>query len=217
VLKLILKVREMTVCNKCGKDLGFFSSLLGKTQCNDCKINELAKQDAEKAKALAELHQFLEKNLKATSTEHLEEVKKDADFYKVIGSMAHSMKNDEKVFVLCAAKARKSKYIKSLRTGVSLPVFGLKGFRMSSGESVPIYDLVDVGSGALVLTNKNIHLCAVWGKPMRIPYSKIEGFHLYDDGMELYHGLQKPTYFIFKELDPIQSDVIGHIIGLHTK
>jgi hypothetical protein len=207
----------MTKCNICDKELGFFSSLFGKTQCEDCKKIELARQEAEKARMLAEFHKFLENNLRATSTDQLEEMKKDTDFNKLIGSMAHSMKNDEKVFVACAAKARKSKYIKSQRIGVSIPVFGLKGFRMNSGESVPIYDLVDVGIGIMMLTNKNIHLCATWGKPMKIPYNKIEGFHLYDDGMELFHGLQKPTFFVFKETDPIQSDVIGHVIGLHTK
>lgn len=207
----------MAVCNDCGKKLGFFQSLFGKTQCNECIEAERQKKKAQEAKMLAEFHSFLEKNLRATSVDQLEEMKKDADFHKVIGSMANSMKTDEKVYVACAAKAQKSKYIKSQRVGVSMPVFGLKGFRMSTGQSVPIYDLVDVSAGIMVLTNKNIHMCAAAGKPMKIPYTKIEGFHLYDNGMELFHGLQKPTYFVFKETDPIQSDVIGHVIGLHTK
>lgn len=207
----------MTICSSCGKDLGFFQSLTGKTKCNECAEAEHQKVELEKTKMLAEFHRFLEKNLNATSTSQLAEMKKDADFYKVIGPMANSMKNDEKVYVACAVKAQKSKYIKSQRTGVSMPIFGLKGFRMSTGDSVPIYDMVDIAAGLMLLTDKNIHLCSLAGKPMKIPYKKIEGFHLYDDGMELYHGLEKPTFFVFKESDPIQSDVIGHIIGLHTQ
>jgi len=206
----------MAVCNVCGKDLGFFQSLMAKKKCKECIEAERQKIKLQETKMLQEFHNFLEKNLRATSIDQLEELKRDADFYKVIGSMANSMKNDEKIYVACAAKARKSKYIKSQRVGVSMPVFGLKGFRMGTGQSVPIYDLVDVGVGVMILTNKNIHLCAAAGTPMKIPYNKIEGFHLYDDGMELYYGLQKPIIFIFKETDPIQSDVIGHIIGLHT-
>ena len=52
---------------------------------------------------------------------------------------------------------------------------------------------------------------------MKIPYKKVEGFHIYDDGMELYHGLQKPIFFVFGLVDPMQRDVIGHIIGLFTQ
>ena len=207
----------MVFCSDCGKDLGYIQSLMGKKKCNDCMEAERQRKKLVETKMLTEFHNFLEHNLRATSITQLEEMKKDADFSKVIGSMANSMKNDEKVYVACAAKARKSKYIKSQRVGMSVPVFGLKGFRMNTGESVPIYDLVDVAAGVMILTDKNIHLCAAAGKPMKIPYNKIEGFHLYDDGMEIYHGLQKPTYFVFKETDPIQSDVIGHVIGLHTK
>ncbi|MFA5330962.1 MAG: hypothetical protein WC342_01155 [Methanoregula sp.] len=208
---------EMATCSDCGKDLDFFQSLIGKKKCKECEDAERQKKQLEETRMLAELHRLLEKNLRATSIDQLEEFKKDAEFYALIGSMANSMKTDEKVYVACAAKAQKSKYIRSQRTGISIPVFGLKGFMMSSGKSVPIYDMVDVGIGVMRVTDKNIHLCAASGKPMIIPYTKIEGFHLYDDGMELYQGLQKPTYFIFKETDPIQSDVIGHVIGLHTK
>lgn len=207
----------MATCCDCRKELGFFRSIAGKKKCKECEEVELQKKEQEKSKLLAELHRHLEKNLTATAIDQLEEIKKDADFYSFLGTTANSMKTDEKVYVVCAARAQKSKYVRSQRTGISMPVFGLKGFRMSSGQSIPVYDRVDVGAGALIVTDKNIHLCAVSGKPMKIPYKKIEGFHLYDNGMELYHGLQKPTYFVFKEMDPIQSDVIGHVIGLFTK
>lgn len=208
----------MTVCSTCGKELGFFSSIIGKKMCNDCRQAELQKKEAERQKGLAELHIVLTKNLNAASTDQLEEF---LGVQSVISRYAHSVKIDEKVYVLCAATAKRLKYIKSQRAniGTSLPVYGLKGFRMYSsyGQSVPIYDYVDVGTGVMVLTNKNIHLCTSSGQPLRIPYSKIEGFHLYNDGLEIYHGLQKPTLFALKEADPLQSDVIGHIIDLFTQ
>lgn len=208
----------MTVCSSCGKELGFISSILGKKQCNTCLNEEREKTEMKKEKALAELHNQLQKNLRATSKDQLFDFRSnDPSFQSMLNSLAHTIKNDEKIYAFCLAKARRTKYVKSQRISASIPVFGLKGWRMSTGESVPIYDLVDIGAGLMTLTDKNIHLCASNGKPLKISYSKIEGFHLYDNGLELYHGLQKPTIFVFKEVDPIQSDVIGHIIDLHTR
>lgn len=212
----------MTSCSVCGKELGFFSSLMGKNQCDDCKKAEMQKIEAEKAKQLAELHKILAKNLHATSKEQLEEFGWNDEISRsMFSSFAHSLKNDEKIFVFSPSIAKRLKYIKSVRSsyGTSAPFFGLKGFRIHSsyGQSTPVYDYVDVGSGLMVLTNKNIHLCAKSGKPLKIPYSKIEGFHLYNDGLEIHHGLQKPTLFVLKEIDPIESDVIGHVIDLHTR
>lgn len=211
----------MATCKICGKNLGFFQSLFGNPLCSDCKKAEQDKITLTKNAALQQLHDFLIKNLNAKKPEDLTEWGMSDVTQKSIASTANSIKSDEKIFVLCKATAKELKYIKSVResSGVSLPVYGLKGFRMNSqsGQSTPIYDYKDVGSGFIALTNKNIHLCASSGKPIKIPYSKIEGFHLYNDGLELYRGTQKPTLFLFNEVDTLQSDVIGHIIDLYTR
>jgi len=195
----------MTLCVICGKNIGFFSSFKGKQLCDDCTQTELRKKEAERQKGLAELHIVLTKNLNASSTDQLEEC---SGVQSVISRYAHSVKNNEKVYVLCAATAKRLKFVKSQRAnrGTSLLGFGLKGRRIYSsfGQSIPIHNYVDVGTGVIVLTNKNIHLCTSSGKPLKIPYSKIEGFHLYDDGLEIYHGLQKPTLFL------------GDCVGSHT-
>jgi hypothetical protein len=212
----------MTYCIICGKELGFFPSILGNNLCNECKKNELQKIEAEKTKQLAALHQILTINLHASSKDKLQEIKWDNEVSRSkFDSLASSMKNDEKIYVVCAAIAKRLKYIKSRRSnvGTSMPFFGLKGFRLYSsyGQSTPVYDYVNIGEGLMTLTDKNIHLCTHSGKPLKIPYSKIEGFHLYNDGLELYHGLQKPTLFELNAVDPMQIDTIGHIIDLNTK
>ena len=207
----------MATCIKCGKDLGFFKSLLGKKMCKECEEAENLAIAQQRAKMLAEYHMFFEKNLKATSIDQLEEWKNFETAFPGIHSLANSMKSDEIVYIACSAKAKKSKYMGFRRFGLSAPVFGLKGFRMYIGQSIPTYQMVDVALGALVITNKNIHLFTSWGNPMKIPYKKVEGFHIYDDGMELYHGLQKPIFFVFGLVNSMQRDVIGHIIGLFTQ
>lgn len=208
----------MATCELCGSELGFFHSMVGNKKCKNCEEQERKKEEIKYQKALAELHDHLMKNYKAQTKQQLVEFGiKDASFTTIMSQLAHSVKLSEKIYLATLAKAQRSKYVKSIRYGSSMPVFGLKGFRMSSGISIPVYDMVDVGAGLIVLTDKNIHLCAKAGKPLKIPYGKIEGFHLYDDGLELYHGLQKPTMFKFKEADPMESDVIGHIIGLFTR
>ena len=211
----------MGTCKICGKNLGFFQSLSGNTLCPECKKAEQEKIDLAKNAAIQQLHNFLTKNLNAKTDQELIEWGMSDATKKTIESSAHSIKSDEKIFILCPATAKESKYIKSVRQniGTSLPFFGLKGWRMysSAGQSVPIYDYRVVGSGIIALTDKNIHLCALSGKPIKIPYNKIEGFHLYKDGLEVYHGTQKPTLFIFSEVDSLQSDVIGHIIDLYTR
>jgi len=182
---------------------------------------EKARLDAENAKALLEFHETLVNNLNAATVTDLKDLPRDDIFNKMMVRAANSLKNDEKLYVACAAKAKRLKYVKSQRAyyGVSAPVYGLKGFRVhgSYGQSEPVYDYVDIGAGSMILTDKNIHLCASSGRPLKIPYNKIQGFHLYNDGLELYHGLQQPTVFVLNEIDPMQSDVIGHIIDLHTR
>ncbi len=211
----------MVVCQLCGKDLGFFKSLSGNSLCEDCKNAQQQKIELTKTAALQQLHNFLTKNLNAKTNQELIEWGMSDATQKSISSCAHSIKSDEKIFVLCNATAKELKYIKSVResSGVSLPIYGLKGFRIhsSAGQSTPIYDYRDVASGIMALTNKNIHLCASSGKPVKIPYSKIEGFRIYNDGLEVYRGTQKPTLFFFREVDSLQSDVIGHIIDLYTQ
>jgi hypothetical protein len=213
----------MTICKICGKNLGFFSSLFGNTLCNDCKIAEKTRKELEKQKELKEFHEILTTNLKATTPEQLKPMdRNDQVSRNLMSSLAHSVKDDEKFYVITMATVKELKYIRSDRSssGISAPAFGLKGFRVNTqfGHSNPIYDYRVVGSGMLVLTNKNIHLCASSGKPIKIPYSKVEGFHLYHDGLEVYHGTKKPTVFIFSNIvDPLQSNVIGHIIELHTR
>ena len=118
----------------------------------------------QRAKMLAEYHMFFEKNLKATSIDQLEEWKNFETAFPGIHSLANSMKSDEIVYIACSAKAKKSKYMGSRRSGLSAPVFGLKGFRMYIGQSIPTYQMVDVALGALVITNKNIHLFTSWGE-----------------------------------------------------
>ena len=189
--------------------------------CADCRNAEHEKQEAEKTKALAVFHDFLTKNLKAESPDQLDHINRDKILSETLARQANSIKNDEVIYVVCAARAKRTKYIKSQRVnfGSSCRALGLKGFRVFSsvGQSVPIYSLVEVGAGTMVLTNKNIHLSASTGQPVKIPYGKIEGFHLFNDGLQIYHGLKNPTLFFLEQVDHLQHEVIGHIIDLYTK
>ena len=180
---------------------------------------ELKIQEEKKQEDLRRLHEFLNKNLNATSPDQLNTIDCSYIDRTTLSHQANSIKNDEKIYVVCAARAKRTKYIKSQRMnfGSSCRALGLKGFRVFSsvGQSVPIYNLVEVGAGDDVLTNKNIHLSASTGQPVKIPYGKIEGFHLFNDGLQIYHGLKNPSLFFLEQVDPIQHEVIGHIIDLY--
>ncbi|MFA6058608.1 MAG: hypothetical protein WC756_10455 [Taibaiella sp.] len=95
----------------------------------------------------------------------------------------------------------KRQYVRGSR-GVSMRIAKGLSYRIggSVGHSVNVINRVFVSNGHLIVTNKNIYFTSS-SKSLRLPYSKIVSFEIYEDGIGVIRDARtaKPQIFVTKE------------------
>jgi len=211
----------MSKCLTCGMSLGFLSFA---KECNTCKINREDKEKAEKAKEIAtkekaekDLRDIYTEALQATSLETLPELSRNLSTEQ---NMVVKIPLTEKVYTMMSCRVLENRVIdrKFERLGFSFPVVGLKGLRISrsAGHLITERGLVETTRGVLFLTNERLIVDPTGPglKPIKIKYSKIEGYTVGDDYIELWTGKEYPIVIELIEKFGEESDACAHILKM---
>jgi hypothetical protein len=175
-----------------------------------------SKETADKEKLDKELRNTYSETLKATTLETLPVLGRDLSTEQ---NMVVKIPLSEKVYAVMGCRVLENRVINRIyeRIGWSIPVVGLKGMRIgkSTGQLISERGLVETTRGALFLTNKRLIVDPKPGlKPIKINYSKIEGYSVGDDYIELWMGKEYPIVIELNEKFGEESDVCAHILRM---
>jgi hypothetical protein len=175
------------------------------------------KEIADKEKADKELRDIYTEALQATSLETLPPLGRDLSTEQ---NWVVKIPLTEKVYTMVSCRVLENRVVdrKFERIGYSFPVPGLKGLRLgrSVGHLISERGLIETTRGVLFLTNERliVNPSGHGLKPIKINYSKIEGYTVGDDYIELWTGKEFPVVIELNEKFGEESDACAHILGM---
>ena len=208
-------------CVTCETSLGFLSFA---KECNNCKKNREEREKVQKAKEIVEkekkdkeLRDIYTEALQATSLETLPALERDLSTEQ---NVVVKIPLTEKIYTMVGCRVFENQVVdrKFERVGYSIPVVGLKGMRIgrSVGHLITERGLVQTTGGVLFLTNERLIISPSGHglKPIIIKYSKIEGYTVGDDYIELWTGKEYPIVIELNEKFGEESDACANILRM---